>query len=332
MRRAKAQVQRGDRRYAKPALTHEALVARLAHRGLDISDPARAERYLRHIGYFRLSPYTIPFQTGSPDHQFRPGATFDHVLSLYVFDRKLRLLSLDALERVEVAIRAGLTDHMSEVAGPHWYTDPRWFTHGRQHYKFLEYVRGSVEEQLAQEPEALSGLRHRSALDHYLREYGSPELPPSWLMTELLTIGQLRRVVDNLGRREDREAIAQTVGLHEPLLKSWLRCYVRVRNVCAHHGRLWNLGLGVYPMTPRSTRVPWVADRGSTSTPSRGQSLYPVLISLQSVLTQVSPRSSWAGRLDALLAENPGLPWRGMGVPADWRSDPFWVEARTRGT
>lgn len=101
---------RGSLIYDKPALSLDDLVGRMAERGLEIPDRERAARYLRHIGYFRLSPYTIPFQQGQPDHAFRNGAAFDDVLDLYVFDRTLRLLVMDALERVEVAVRAALTD------------------------------------------------------------------------------------------------------------------------------------------------------------------------------------------------------------------------------
>src|SRR5699024_5023786 len=105
--------------YGKPALSLDALVDRLVERGLEIPDRDRARRYLQHVGYYRLSPYTIPFQQGRPDHLLRKGTRFDDVLDLYVFDRALRLLVMDALERVEVAVRAALTDHMSTM-----YDDP----------------------------------------------------------------------------------------------------------------------------------------------------------------------------------------------------------------
>ncbi|WP_036878001.1 Abi family protein, partial [Prauserella rugosa] len=106
---------RGSLRYEKPPLTVDALLTLLSERGLHFPDPDKAGRYLRHIGYYRLSPYTIPFQQRDrwPAHIFREGTTFEDVLDLYVFDRALRLLVTDALERVEVAVRAALTDHMS---------------------------------------------------------------------------------------------------------------------------------------------------------------------------------------------------------------------------
>jgi hypothetical protein len=111
---------RGSLSYDKPPMALDALVDRLAGRGLEIPDPDRAARYLRHIGYYRLSPYTIPFQQGRPDHLFRDSTGFDDVLDLYVFDRALRLLVMDALERVEVAVRAALTDHVSTTRTGTW--------------------------------------------------------------------------------------------------------------------------------------------------------------------------------------------------------------------
>ncbi|WP_299038939.1 Abi family protein [uncultured Pseudokineococcus sp.] len=313
-------------------MTLDELVARLADRGLSIPDPDRARRYLRHIGYYRLSPYAIPFQQGGPDHLFHEGAAFDDVLDLYVFDRALRLVVMDALERVEVAVRAAMTDHMSTAyADPHWYVDSANFGDIGKHTKLLRMVQRTCEEQLDRSPEQPSrtlddgrrALAHPSALEHYLTTYGLPDLPPSWLMVETLTIGQLSSVYRNIKRSSDRTAIARSIGLPARLLESWMPTYVRVRNICAHHGRLWNVGLGVYPAIPNSRAVPWL--EGEDALPSRStRRLYPVLVSLQAVLDSVSPRSSWAQRLHALLHPRPPMNLAGMGVPEHWADDGFW--------
>jgi len=322
----KASRARGTGTYGKPALTLDQLVDRLADRGLAIPDRERATRYLRHLGYYRLSPYTIPFQVTGADHQFRPDVAFDDVLDLYVFDRSLRLLVLDALERIEVAVRSALTDHMSlTYDDPHWYVDPQHFRDKGKHQRFLGEITKACDEQLGRAAEQPGdGIVFRSALEHYLTTYGTPKLPPSWLMVETLTIGSLDHLTRNLCRRADKTAIARTVGLNAVLLESWLRTYVRVRNICAHHGRLWNVGLGVYPALPSSSSISWLRD-GTAITARRTKQLYPVLVSLQSVLDTISPHSSWAQRLSDLLAEHPHLPLRGIGMPDDWRDDPFWA-------
>lgn len=325
---------RGALQYDKPALSLQELVDRLEARGLAIPDRDRATRYLKHIGYFRLSPYTIPFQRGQPDHLFRDDVEFDDVLGIYVFDRALRLLVMDALERVEVAVRAALTDHMSTThQNPHWYVDPAHFTNSARHAGLLRIVRETSDTRLLgaaeQAGEALSSnvyacVVYRSALEHYLMTYGSPELPPSWLMVETLTLGQLNNVIDNLKLRSDRTAVATRIGLSEPVLMSWLRTYVRVRNVCAHHGRLWNVGIGVYPAIPTSPAISWV--KGSSALPGRSEKrLCPVLISLQSVLDVVSPRSTWARRLHDLVSTRPPMNLAGMGMPTNWADDEFWA-------
>lgn len=317
---------RGTLHYDKRALSLDALVDRLAERGLEIVDRERVARYLRHIGYFRLSPYTIPFQMEGGEHRFRAGVGFDDVLDLYVFDRALRLVVIDALERVEVAVRAALTDHMSTTYDDaHWYGEPAHFSNYGKHSGLLQIVEKTCSDRLRGLPDTGDdALIHRSALEHYLLTYGSPELLPSWLMVETLTIGQLGSVVENLRQRSDRTAIARTIGVTEPILTSWMRTYVRVRNVCAHHGRLWNVGLGVYPAIPSSRSVSWL--QRSDALPRRSEKrLYPVLVSLQSILDTVSPRSSWARRLHSLLSTRPHMNLTGMGVPEGWAEDEFWA-------
>lgn len=316
---------RGTLRYDKPPMELDALVDRLAGRGLVIPDRDRALRYLRHIGYYRLSPYTIPFQQGGVDHLFCEGTSFDDVLGLYVFDRALRLLVMDALERVEVAVRAALTDHMSTTYDDsHWYMDASLFHDRNKHAGLQRIVRASCDDRLRGTPDAgEDSLVHRSALEHYLTTYGSPELPPSWLMVETLTVGQLTSLYRNLKRRADRTAVARSIGLTTTVLESWMQTYVRVRNVCAHHGRLWNVGLGVYPVIPNSPTVSWL--EGDEALPERSvKRLYPVLVSLQAVLDSVSPRSSWTERLHALLCSRPAMNLRGMGIPEGWSDNPFW--------
>jgi abortive infection bacteriophage resistance protein len=126
-----------------------------------------------------------------------------------------------------------------------------------------------------------------------------------------------------LERRSDRTAVAACIGLTAPVLESWMQTYVRVRNICAHHGRLWNVGLGVYPAIPTSPAISWL--KGADALPERSRTrLYPVLVSLQSVLDVVSPRSSWARRLHELVGARPAMNLAGMGIPRIWADDAFW--------
>lgn len=326
---------RGFRLYEKPALTHEELLDRLIERGLIVDDMDRTLRYLRHIGYYRFSPYLIPFRLFPSDEQLDVGVRFDQVLDVYVFDRKLRLLLLDAIERIEVAIRSALTDHMSiRYEDPFWYSDGSHFKNGKVHRSFLNDIEKQCDFQLNRDPEQHDGkLMYRSALEHYLLTYGEPRLPPSWVVMELLTIGQLERTIKNLRRRSDLGRIGKSLGVPAPVLESWLANFVRVRNISAHHGRLWNVGLGVVPAIPKDPRVPWLRDRSYfAENPIARQRLYPTLVATQSLLSVISPRSTWSQRLYALLEEHPQVPLQGMGIPEGWFEDDFWASRLSQTT
>ena len=315
---------RGDRTYAKPALAADELVDRLIGQGLVVADRERAIRYIARVGYFRLSPYAIPFRDPTGDRRFDVGTEFDDVLELYVLDRQLRMVTLDALERVEVAVRAAVTDEMSRRHGPHWYVEPEHFSRTGGHDRLLARVRERSSEQLSRREEGQSSrLTYPSALEHYLTSYGSPELPPSWLVLEQCTIGELANLYRDLVDRAARQRIAGSLGVNDLLLTSWLPAYRRVRNICAHHGRLWNVGLGVYPKLPTSTLVMWPAGAGSVA-PGANRRLYPVLASLRSLLATISPGSSWHERLAGLVLGAPPVFARGIGFPEGWTTDQFW--------
>ena len=315
---------RGVRVYNKPALSVPELVDRMAARGLVVPDRDRAIRYVTHIGYFRLSPYAIPLRDMNGDRRFDLGTDFDDVLRLYVLDRQLRAVVLDALERVEVAVRAAVTDEMSGKHGPHWYLDARHLASQELHRRLLDSIARRNAEQLQRPEESGSSrLAFPSALEHYLATYGEPDLPPSWLVLEQCTFGELAGLYKGLADRSSRRTIAAGLGANDVLLSSWLPVYRRVRNICAHHGRLWNVGLGVYPKLPTSRNITWPVEAGAV-VPGHNRRLYPVLVSLRSLLLTISPGSSWHERLAEVVEAAPECFARGTGSPPGWRSDLFW--------
>lgn len=302
--------------YSKPPLTPSEHVDQWQQRGLaiDESDRVRAEHYLTVIGYYRLSAYTLPFQVGNPDHHFRPGTRFDQILDLYRFDRELRLLLLDAIERIEVAIRSQLNNHMSCQYGSHWYLDEQHFDTRFDHKRLL----ADIERSCRKSSEAF--------VRHYRSKYKIPRLPPSWMVTEMLTYGQLSRVYDNLASFRGQKAIARSLGTTAELLRSWAHTISYLRNLCAHHMRLWNRELANAPKTPRNPVGAWIRtpiQLGDTQI-DPNKRLYLALAVIEYLLKVVNPTSTWHLRLRELMQRYPTISLDHMGMPADWEQDPFW--------
>ena len=174
---------------------------------------------------------------------------------------------------------------------------------------------------------AIAAIQKQSFIRHYLSTYTEPELPPSWMMIEMLSFGDLMYLYRNVAEREDRKEIARQLGITDKLLSSWLGTFQYTRNLCAHHGRLWNRQFGTSPSIPRSPEVAWLS-RANTFQGNgsyRRFRVYPVLVALQTILKTISPNSSWASRLFDLLAEFHSVPLNPMGFPPGWNEDEFWV-------
>lgn len=304
---------RGGGHFDKPPLSSGELVDLLVTRGLAVEDKDFARDAVFHIGYYRLAPYLRPFEKPGKGHHILPGTTFADVLSLYSFDRDLRLLAMDSLARIEVAFRAALSEVMSQVDNDsHWYTRAHYFANEND-FKVLQ---GNVAQALEQP---------FPALQDYLHRYRSPELPPSWLMVEVLSIGQLNRVHKALKQPAHRRAVARGLGSTDSVLSSWLDVFVRLRNLAAHHERMWDVRLDRYPLVPASEPIEW-PQHWDRLLEESAQTMYCVLSAIQSMLFTVSPTSPWAAELAALLAGRE-LERETMGFPADWTEDPFWARA-----
>jgi abortive infection bacteriophage resistance protein len=301
-------------RFAKPPLTIPAQLAKLEARGLQIVNRAAAEHSLRYIGYYRLSAYALTFQDASqPTKPFRPGTTFENIIDLYRFDRELRLLVLDAIERVEVALRSVINNEMALRHGPHWFMNPRHFSPRFDHSRFIADIE---EEVRVVTPGGLPAQPHQEVfINHYYAKYGDPHLPPSWMVMETLSLSSLSRLYADLGTGAERIAVAAAFGPDEFVLRGWFHVLSHVRNLCAHHARLWNRQLVI--------KFRQVARRHQSFLTTTDR-FYAVAVVLYDLLKHVAPATQWHIRLRDLIARHPILPLGAMGFPANWQKMPFW--------
>lgn len=290
--------------YEKPWLSVTDQIAKLQSRGLQIADKQEMEAALRRIGYYRLSLYTFTFRQREPESgtlldQYVEGSTADQVLALYEFDRRLRLLLLSALERVEIATRFSV----AHVLGEH-------DSMGHLHVESLGYG--------FQQPSKLDPSRSKHAVwlesyerrqdeahdreefvRHFARRYNS-ELP-IWSAVEIMQFGELSVLCQGL-RPTDRVAVAEHYGLDRRRMVSWLHHLAYVRNVCAHHARLWNRPLVIQPKRPDSgsSIARLFEERPNLHT----RSLAPIVI-LHYFLSAIDPESNWFHEIRLLLRSFP---------------------------
>lgn len=332
------------RTFDKPPLTVPQQIELLKQRGLTILDEVRAERFLEVVTLFRLSPYMRPFQNpADSDHAFLPSISLSQIVDVYCFDRELRNLVMDAIERFEVAVRACINNHMTcSTTDSHWYLDAGQFNRKFNHQRLLADLQNKLDDEKqkyqrearrindSQAPVELKRqrleLRQR---DNYFRYYGQtyhqPELPPSWAMLEELSIGALSHLYAGLARDRDRKLIAKRFNLPQEVLGSWLHTLTFIRNCCAHHARLWNRELSVPPKLPKGSN--WQLPKTAQALPAPERRLYVVLMMLVHLMGYVSPDSHWSQRLTALLERYTNISMPAMGFPENWQETDFWQQA-----
>ena len=262
-------------KYDKPALTVEQQIEQLAARGMAFGDPERAAHYLAELNYYRLSGYWLRHEADHAAHRFLEGTTFEAVLDDYMFDRSLKLLVLDAVERLEVSIRTRWAYSIGLRHGAHAHLDSALFKERSQkwsHPTAVARLIGGVEDS-------------RERFVRHLRGTYDELLPPIWASVEVMSLGQISRWFGNLRHAADRNAIARHYGIDEVLLASFLHHINVVRNICAHHARFWDRELPFQAQLPRKHPEALVAslDHGVKS------SAYNTLTLLAWLIGRISP-------------------------------------------
>lgn len=302
--------------YQKPALSLRDQALQLQRRGLIVEDMARLVRCLNDIGYYRLSAYCLTYEVPpaagqTRTHQFQSGTRFEQVLELYIFDRKLRLLVMEAIERCEVAVRTGWAHAMSIRYGAHAHMDSALFKDPWRHVQDLAKVAKDIEQS------------SETFVEHYRKRYTAPLLPPIWAIVETMSLGSLSRWFTSSKSTDAKKEVSQSLGMPNiEVLEQVLHALTPVRNVCAHHSRLWNRRFPIQLPAIKKYKASLVAPN---SPHHQAHYLYNHLTVLALVMQQINPRSTWAGRVSRLItSELPQPQHAAMGFPPDWGIRPAW--------
>lgn len=331
--------------YTKPYKSIADQITLLEGRGMQITDKAAAAACLQRIGYYRLSGYWYPFRkshvatnpvtgqalihptTGKTqvvvEDDFHAGTTLHQVMEIYVFDKRLRLLMLDAIERIEVALRVDIA-LLIGARNPWSHRDPN-----QLHGNFSKKINGRTgQTEFAKWLDRLDDTFGRSKeefVKHFKTKYNG-EMPPIWIAIELWDFGMLSVFLSGM-KLADQALLASRYGLPRPgLLTSWCRNINNVRNICAHHSRLWNRSPADQISPPKPGEIAEL-DHLAVDTTAQTR-VYATAATLQFFLKTINPSSSWGTRLKELCATFPSSMMANLaqaGFPNNWESLPLWA-------
>lgn len=292
--------------YTKPALSYKDQLQQLKNRGLHIEHDTKALHLLENISYYRLSGYWFPLLQDKKNHLFKSTATFDTAFQLYCFDRELRRLILSELEKIEVSIRAKMIYILSHQHGSFWFRHTHLFKDTNSHKKCLKKIRSEFKRS---EEEFIIAFKNK---------YNNP-LPPSWMLMEIISFGTLSMLYKNLKSGRNRRDIANHFGLDDSTFESWLHAIVYVRNVCAHHTRLWNRVMSIQPRIPKKPRRQWLINAYNNDR------TFFILSVILYLLNIVNPNHTFKYKISSLFIKYPVVDIKAIGFPNDWQSEPLWI-------
>ncbi|MHA4739170.1 Abi family protein [Dyadobacter sp. MSC1_007] len=293
--------------YTKQALSFDQQLKLLIQRGLIIENPDKTLHLLESVSYYRLSAYWHPFLADKQNHLFKAGSKFENIFSLYCFDRELRSLIISEVEKIEIAVRAKMIYVLSRKFGPFGYQNPSLY---KDHQKFrVQLMSKLMDEYKRSDEEFIKAFKTR-----YIEL-----LPPSWMAMEIISFGTLSKLFSGLKPGKEKREIAGHFGLTDTVFGNWLHCLVYLRNICAHHSRLWNRVLSIRPQIPLSPRRPYIVNTNVSS-----DRTYYVLCMIRYLLQSVNPNSGFVGKLKQLLNKYPSANLQAMGFPLSWQNESFW--------
>jgi len=295
--------------YDKPWLSIPDQLQKLKDYGLTIADEPGAHAFLQHINYYRFSGYGLAFEQAR--HVFLAGTTFEQIRNAYEFDRSLRDLVTESLEVIELDLRTTIAYSFGRKHGPFGYIHAGSFFNTFHHQEWLK--------KLHQETTRSSEL----FVKHYEMKYQEFPNLPIWVATEIMSFGALSKMYHGMIRQDQKE-IAARYHLQPDTLGSWFHHLVYIRNLGAHHARLWDRVWTIKPHLPagKGWLPPFLASNAR---------LFATLL-IQNALLRHCPAEQpftrvWRSRLEALLLDNvPAIPnaLDQMDLPEEWQHHPLW--------
>ena len=291
--------------FNKLPLTYDQQIALLKGRGLVIDNEPETKRLLENISYYRLSGYWYPLLDNKQTHVFKVNANFRDAYNLYCCDNELKLLVLKEIEQIEIAIRAKMVYVLSLEHGAFWHENQHLFSSEKTYSATIN----NIEKECKRDEEFIKSFQ---------KKYTN-NLPPSWILTELISFGALSFLYSNLKPSIAKRTIANHFGLNEKTFASWVHSLVYMRNICAHHARLWNKDIRIQPVNPNKPKFNWLENKEVANNKS-----FYLLSAIAYLLQTVEPKNEFTNSIYKLLKRYPNSDVKAMGFPKEWKQEKLW--------
>ncbi len=286
---------------------------------MSFPDKEAAIGLFSRVSYSRLKYYWRDLIEEDSDGEFKDGTAFQTIIERYSFDHNLRVILFDAIETIEVALRAKIINHMSKAAGNGlWYLDPTLFEDEQRHQEFVL----DLKYEFARSTEPFAKKYISEHLDWDSDTLGGDN-PDAWLIIEVASFRTLSKMYKNLrSQLPQRSAIANDFGLYSSKdLSNWIEVISLMRNIVAHHSRLWNRSLGKKIIDPKGRRNAWM--NGELSELQKKKP-YAVICAIAYLCNAINPSHSFANSVKRLCAEYPNIPLSKYGFPLRWEKESLW--------
>lgn len=312
--------------YIKNHLTFEQQLEKLKFYGLIVSNDAYAIKKLSHTNYYRLSAYYIPFQypkESDTPNKFYDGIGFEHIVSLYDFDAKLRRLVFGALEVIEVYIRTQIAYNHAQKYGAFGYLSHDTLTCSNDIFNKLIL---DIKEESKRSDEKF--------VEHFQDKYKTTDLP-LWAVVEVLSFGTVSRLFAVL-KSEERDVIAKSIGVNQKVLAQWLHSLTIVRNICAHHSRFWNKQLRIpFAVPSKNTyfesikkikKTKYKDGKSEEIEYENNASVFFALSVIKFMFDCIGEEVDFINEVKQLIAEHPIVDLNAMGFIDGWEKLDIWSD------
>ena len=292
--------------YTKSPKTFEEQLQHLKEKNLIITNEAYTLKKLSHINYYRLSAYFLPLQhpkSSKLDGIFLDNVRFEDVLELYFFDVELRKTVFKAIESIEVYFRTQIAYHHSLTYGAFGYLDPENF---KTSPEFFDKVMVSIREETSRSSETF--------IAHFKEKYNTTDLPV-WAMVEVVSMSTLSKIYAMLKTTEQQAVTYALNGVSKDLFHNWFHALTVMRNICAHHSRLWNKTLGVSFEKPRK-----IKEFHSL----QGDKVFFALSVIAYILDAIGEEADFQSDIKTLIATHPKINIKSMGFVNGWEEMSVW--------